>query len=104
MVQYGHLCLDLLLLLSLPVLQMDPVVLFGPEDLFVAKYKYGIKNEIRHPAGHIHHQLFVVLPGKPGNPVTPGGPGSPGGPGIALQGPEKKITETHSLGQHRGCM
>ncbi len=58
----------------------------------------------RHPAGNIQHQFLVVLPLKPGNPLGPGGPDSPGGPGIASQGPEKKIMETQSLGQYRGCM
>lgn len=57
-----------------------------------------------YPAGNTKEKFFVVLPGKPGNPLDPGSPGDPGGPGIALQGPEKQITETQSSGQHRGCM
>ena len=53
MVPDGHLDLALLFLLSLPVLHMDPVILFGLEDLLVHE-RQGIKNS----QSNYHEAMF----------------------------------------------
>jgi len=61
MVQYGHLCLVLLFRLSLHVLQVDPLIPFGPENLLVHKIETRHKNVLQAGSCGQHSALISYL-------------------------------------------
>lgn len=83
---------------------MDPAVLFGLLGLLVHEIHTGHQTHSKKfLTGNIQYLFPDILPWIPDDPIGPGSPGSPGGPGIAMQGPENKMTGK-PLGKHYGCM